>query len=129
MLFGNDLSKKLTEAAGAQNLKPKKANYKQFESTKSHTKIFFKKLGGAPKIPKESSIGVPDTKFQVIQHCSKEELPGIEVNLTNNSHRNISVLLADVLAYIGGDIQNHFNFWQKITADKFILDIIYQTWS
>ena len=129
MLFGDDLSKKLTEAAGARKLRPKKANYKQFES-KSYKKpyqnsnYFPKNWEGLRKSHRKSSIGVPDTKFQVVQHCSKEELPGIEVNLKNNSHVNISVLQADVLAYRGGNIKNHFDFWQKITADKFILDIV-----
>ena len=78
MLFGDDLSKKLTEAAGAHKLRPKKANYKQQFESKGYKKpyqnsnYFPKNWEGLRKSQRSRQSGYQTRSFKSSSTVSKK---------------------------------------------------------
>jgi len=98
------------------------------ESSVSNTNClsFFpilKKLGGTSKIPERSSVRVLATKIQTFKYNAKEERE-IRLKVIESYYVDVSSLRKDVSNYRGGNIKNYFEEWEKISSDKFILEII-----
>ena len=101
-LFEDDLSKKLSEVSGASKTKLKRA-FSNISTSSNEKEGYSKNFRRFSKIPEEPKLRVQKD---------------FEQNKTKNLKTH------DENKYQGGKISKYLHNWEKLTQDKYILDII-----
>jgi len=125
LLFGDNLNKRLAEAAGVSKLKPRKFSQSYSQgysqpSSSTYTKRFQKNNYSKNEYrPQKSSRGRRGGFQRSTVKVSSD-------TFLNFSKIELNILKDEVANYRGGDIKKCIEEWYPITKDKFILDIVKQ---